>query len=60
MRYNETEEVVSLFKSHFKSKLIVVDAKNKFFNVLKNISDPEKKRKIIGNMFIKIFNQDTR
>ena len=60
MRYNETKEVVSLFKSHFKSRLIVVDAKNKFFNALKNISDPEKKRKIIGNMFIKIFNQEAK
>ena len=60
MRYNETKEVVSLFKSHFKSKLIVVDTKNKFFNALKNISDPEKKRKIIGNMFIKIFNQEAK
>jgi GMP synthase (glutamine-hydrolysing) len=60
MRYNETKEVVSLFKSHFKSKLIVVDAKNKFFNALRNISDPEKKRKIIGNMFIKIFNQEAK
>ena len=60
MRYNETKEVVSLFKSHFKSKLIVVDAKNKFFNALRNISDPEKKRKIIGNMFIKIFNQEEK
>ena len=60
MRYNETKEVVSLFKSHFNSKLIVVDAKNKFFNALRNISDPEKKRKIIGNMFIKIFNQEAK
>ena len=60
MRYNETKEVVSLFKSHFKSKLIVVDAKNKFFNALRNISDPEKKRKIIGNLFIKIFEKEAR
>ena len=60
MRYNETKEVVTLFKSYFRSKLIVVDAKNKFFNALRNISDPEKKRKIIGNMFIKIFNQEAK
>ena len=60
MRLDETQEVVHLFKSYFKSKLIVVDAKNKFFNALKNISDPEKKRKIIGNIFIKIFNLEAK
>ena len=56
MRLDETKEVQILFKKHFKSKLITVDAKNKFFTALKEISDPEKKRKIIGNLFIKIFN----
>ena len=60
MRLNETKEVQNLFKKHFKSKLITVDAKNKFFNALKGISDPEKKRKIIGNLFIKIFNTESK
>ena len=60
MRLNETKEVSQLFKRHFKSRLIIVDAKNKFFNALKNISDPESKRKIIGNMFIKIFNAESK
>ena len=35
--------------------LIYVDASNEFLNKLKNVSDPEKKRKIIGKLFIKIF-----
>ena len=60
MRLNETIEVQGLFKRHFKSKLITVDAKNKFFTALKGISDPEKKRKIIGNLFIKIFNTESK
>jgi GMP synthase (glutamine-hydrolysing) len=60
MRLNETKEVQGLFKRHFKSKLITVDAKNKFFTALKGISDPEKKRKIIGNLFIKIFNTESK
>ena len=60
MRLDETKEVQILFKKHFKSKLITVDAKNKFFTALKEISDPEKKRKIIGNLFIKIFNTESK
>jgi GMP synthase (glutamine-hydrolysing) len=59
MRLDETKEVQILFKKHFKSKLITVDAKNKFFTALKGISDPENKRKIIGNLFIKIFNTES-
>ena len=59
MRLNETEEVQNLFKKHFKSKLITVNAKNRFFTSLKGVSDPEKKRKIIGNLFIKIFNAES-
>ena len=60
MRLNETREVASLFKKHFKSKLIVKDAKKEFLSALKNVSDPEKKRKIIGNLFIKIFDRESK
>jgi len=60
MRLNETKEVVGLFKKHFKSKLIVKDAKREFISALKNVSDPEKKRKIIGNLFIKIFDRESK
>ena len=55
MRLHETKEVQNLFKKHFKSKLVTIDAKNKFFTALKGVSDPEKKRKIIGNLFIDVF-----
>jgi GMP synthase (glutamine-hydrolysing) len=60
MRLHETMEVQNLFKKHFKSKLVTIDAKNKFFTALKGVSDPEKKRKIIGNLFIKIFNTESK
>ncbi len=60
MRLNETKEVQNLFKKYFKSRLVTVNAKNKFFNSLIGISDPEKKRKIIGNLFIKIFNAESK
>ena len=58
MRLNETKEVVKMFKKHFKSRLIVKDSRKTFIKALKGATDPEKKRKIIGNLFIKIFNQE--
>ena len=55
LRKNEEKQVVNTFKKRFKINLIYVNAENLFLSKLKNISDPEKKRKIIGNLFIKIF-----
>ena len=55
LRKNEEKEVVSTFKKKLKVNLIYVDAKKEFLKKLTNVSDPEKKRKIIGNLFIKIF-----
>ncbi len=55
LRKNEENQVIQTFKKKFKVNLIYVDAKKLFFNKLRNIKDPEKKRKIIGNLFIKIF-----
>jgi len=55
LRKNEEIQVVNTFKKRFKINLIYVNAEKKFLSKLKNISDPEKKRKIIGNLFIKIF-----
>ena len=60
MRLNETKEVSSLFKRHFKSKLIIKNSGKEFIKALKNVSDPEKKRKIIGNLFIKIFDREAK
>ena len=55
LRKNEDKQVVSTFKKRLKINLIYVNAEKEFLRHLKNVSDPEKKRKIIGNLFIKIF-----
>ena len=55
LRKNEEIQVVQTFKKRLKMNLIYVNAEKEFLKKLKNVSDPEKKRKIIGNLFIKIF-----
>ncbi|MDB3888707.1 glutamine-hydrolyzing GMP synthase [Candidatus Pelagibacter sp.] len=55
LRKNEETQVVKTFKKRLKINLIYVNAEKEFLRELKNVSDPEKKRKIIGNLFIKIF-----
>jgi GMP synthase (glutamine-hydrolysing) len=55
LRKNEEVQVVNTFKKKLKINLIYVNAEKEFIKKLSNISDPEKKRKIIGNLFIKIF-----
>ena len=55
LRKNEEKQVVNTFKKKLKINLIYVNAESEFIQKLKNVSDPEKKRKIIGNLFIKIF-----
>jgi len=55
LRKNEEKEVVNTFKRKFKIKFIYVDASNIFLKKLQKISDPEKKRKIIGKLFIHLF-----
>jgi GMP synthase (glutamine-hydrolysing) len=55
LRKNEEIQVVQTFKKRLKINLIYVNAEKEFLKKLYNVSDPEKKRKIIGNLFIKIF-----
>ena len=55
LRKNEETQVVNTFKKKLKVNLIYVNAEKEFIIKLTNVSDPEKKRKIIGNLFIKIF-----
>jgi len=55
LRKNEETQVVKTFQKRLKINLIYVNAEKEFLKKLKNVSDPEKKRKIIGNLFIKIF-----
>ncbi|WP_415278559.1 glutamine-hydrolyzing GMP synthase [Candidatus Pelagibacter sp. Uisw_094] len=55
LRKNEETQVINTFKKKLKMNLIYVNAEKEFITKLTNVSDPEKKRKIIGNLFIKIF-----
>ena len=57
LRKNEDVQVVQTFKKRLKMNFIYVNAEKEFLKKLTNVSDPEKKRKIIGNLFIKIFDQ---
>ncbi|PHS24747.1 MAG: glutamine-hydrolyzing GMP synthase [Robiginitomaculum sp.] len=58
MRANEANEVVSLFRDHYNIPLVHVDAGDEFLGKLTGVSDPEKKRKIIGGLFIDIFDRE--
>ena len=60
LRKNEEKQVVKTFKTKLKINLIYVNAEKEFLMKLKNVSDPEKKRKIIGNLFIKIFERHAK
>lgn len=60
MRKYEPEQVVEVFRDHFKINLVKVDAHDRFFAKLKDVADPEEKRKIIGNEFVEVFNDETR
>ena len=57
LRKHEAEDVVDTFKNRFNMNLIKIDAKQRFLNSLKDVSDPEKKRKIIGEAFIRVFEE---
>jgi len=58
LRKDEAEQVMTTFSEHFKMKVIKVDAAEEFLTQLAGISDPEKKRKIIGNEFIRVFERE--
>jgi GMP synthase (glutamine-hydrolysing) len=55
LRKNESQNVTKVFKKYFNVNFIKVDAQKQFLSKLQNISDPEKKRKIIGREFIQTF-----
>ncbi len=60
LRKNEAEAVSKAFKGHFKMNLMVINAQKRFLIRLKNVEDPEQKRKIIGDEFIKVFQEAAR
>ena len=55
LRHNEAEAVQRIFGENFRLKLKYVDASKRFLTKLKGVTDPETKRKIIGNEFVKVF-----
>ena len=58
MRKNERAEVESLFREALGIKLVSVDASDRFLKALEGVSEPERKRKIIGNLFIETFEEE--
>ena len=59
MRKGESEQVIEVFGKELDANLIYVDATDRFLNLLAGVSDPEKKRKIIGGEFIKVFDEES-
>ena len=58
MRKGESEQVIEVFGKELDANLVYVDATDRFLNLLAGVSDPEKKRKIIGGEFIKVFDEE--
>lgn len=58
LRQGEAEEVVSLFRGHFNIPLVHVDAASLFLDKLAGVTDPERKRKVIGATFIDVFDAE--
>ena len=59
MRKGESEAVVEVFQNQLDANLIYVDATDRFLGLLKDVEEPETKRKIIGNEFIKVFDEES-
>jgi GMP synthase (glutamine-hydrolysing) len=58
LRKNEAREVVRMFRDHYHLRLVHVDAAAEFLDALSGVADPEKKRKIIGGVFIDVFERE--
>ena len=60
LRKGEPEQVVDLFRNQMDANLVYVDAIDRFLNKLEGVAEPEKKRKIIGAEFIRVFEEEAR
>ena len=58
MRKGESEQVIEVFQNGLDANLIYIDATDRFLDLLAGVTDPEKKRKIIGNEFVKVFDEE--
>ena len=60
LRSGERQKVEETFREHFHMNLMVIDASKRFLDLLKGVTDPEQKRKIIGNTFIHVFEEEAK
>lgn len=58
MRKGESEQVIEVFQNQLDANLIYIDATDRFLDLLKDVAEPETKRKIIGNEFVKVFDEE--
>jgi len=59
LRWQEGDQVMATFAEHLGVKVIRVDAADRYFNALQGVTDPEAKRKVIGNLFVEIFDEES-
>jgi GMP synthase (glutamine-hydrolysing) len=60
LRQGEAEQVVATFRESFRLHLVAVDARERFVTALRGVTDPEQKRKIIGRVFIEVFDDEAK
>ncbi|MBO4749577.1 MAG: glutamine-hydrolyzing GMP synthase subunit GuaA, partial [Lachnospiraceae bacterium] len=60
LRKGEPEQVIEVFKNQMDANLIYIDATDRFLDKLAGVAEPEKKRKIIGEEFIRVFEEEAR
>ncbi|MEM3624250.1 MAG: glutamine-hydrolyzing GMP synthase [Nitrososphaerales archaeon] len=60
LRKDEAQQIIKIFNDNFKMNLIYIDASKRFLSRLKGVNDPEEKRRIIGEEFIKVFTEESK
>jgi len=60
LRKNEGEQVASAFRGHLGAELLTVDASDRFLDALKGVTEPEEKRRIVGEKFIRVFEEQAK
>jgi GMP synthase (glutamine-hydrolysing) len=60
LRYEEPEQVMATFARHMGVHVIKVDARRRFLEALRGVTDPEEKRKVIGRLFIEVFEEQAK
>ncbi len=60
LRQGEAEQVIATFRQTYDLNLVAVDARERFVSALSGVTDPERKRKIIGRVFIEVFDEEAR